>query len=395
VQREASIETTQGGLKFLRMTYVLFFAAIGTVVPFLNLHFQRLGFSGHEIGLLNALPPAVTLFSATLWAIIADRLHLHNYLLRVMLAGAALSVLTLSLATSFFLIALLFLLYALFQSPVPPLLDTATLEALGEHPERYGELRLWGSLGFIIGTWLLGALIRALGLPRLFFYAYALFALSAAVMSVRLPRVLPRPQPPLWQGVRHVLGSKRWLVFLATLVVVGIANTSIYNFLPLYIHRLGGDERLIGFAWGVGATTEVPTMWASRHILARLGVRGTFLVVVGLYALRMLLYGLLPSAWWVVPVNLLHGVSFTLLWVSSVTFGDTNAPPGMRATGQGVVNGVLFGLAAIVGAPLGGFLYDAVGPSAMYLSYAVMLTALLVVLMVTLKGGQMEAEISS
>ena len=342
----------------IRFTYVLFFAAICTIVPFLNLHFQRLGFSGQHIGVLNALPPAVTLVSATLWAIVADRLHLHNYVLRVMLVGAALSVLSLSFAASFLLIAVLFVLYAFFQSPVPPLLDTAALEALGEHPERYGELRLWGSMGFILGTWLLGALIRASGLPNLFFYAYACFALAAAAMSVRLPRVAPKPQPPLWQGIRYVVGDVRWLIFLGTLLVVGIANTNIYNFLPLYIHDLGGDERLIGFAWGVGATTEVPTMWASQYILARLGIRGTLLLMVLLYALRMLLYGLLPSAWWVVPVNLLHGVSFTLLWVSSVTFADTHAPPGMRATAQGVVNGVLFGLAAIVGSPLGGFLYD-------------------------------------
>ena len=388
MQKEVTVQAGSVNLWPIRMTYVLFFAAIGTIVPFLNLHFERLGFSGQQIGLLNALPPAVTLVSATLWAIVADRLHLHNYLLRVMLVGAALSVLSLSFVASFLLIALLFVLYALFQSPVPPLLDTAALEALGDHPERYGELRLWGSMGFILGTWLLGALIRLSGLPSLFFYAYACFALAAAVMSIHLPRVKPRPQPPLWEGLRYVIGDVRWLVFLGTLVVVGIANTSIYNFLPLYIHQLGGDERLIGFAWGVGATTEVPTMWASKYILSRLGIRGTLLVMVFLYALRMLLYGLLPSAWWVVPINLLHGVSFTLLWVSSVTFADTHAPPGMRATAQGVVNGVLFGLAAILGAPLGGYLYDTIGPSAMYLSYGGMLAALLLVLLVGMRDNR-------
>lgn len=366
----------------IRLAYLLFFAAIGAIVPFLNLHFQRLGYAGIHIGLFNALPPTVTLFSATLWALLADRFHLHNVLLRVLFLGAACSVLGLSWATTFFLIALFYVLFAFFQSPIAPLLDTAALEALGAHPERYGQLRVWGSMGFIAGTWLLGTLIRALAMPRLFFYAYALFAVLAAYVSTFFPRVRPRPQPPLWHGIRHVAGNPRWLVFLAMLVAVGTANTGMYAFLPLHVAALGGDERLIGFAWGLGASTEIPTMWLSQHLLRRLGVQFMILLMIGLYAIRMILYGLMPTAWWVIPINVLHGVSFTLLWVSSVTFADRHAPPGMRATAQGVINGTLFGLAGITGSLLSGALYQSIGAARMFLLYGGALSLLWVVWLV-------------
>ncbi len=357
----------------VRMTYVLFFAGIGTIAPFLSLHFQRLGFSGHQIGVLNALPPLVTLFGATVWAIVADRLHMHTYLLQLLMIGAALSVMALSLIQSFFLLVFLMGIYAFFQSPIPPLLDTAALESLGPHPERYGRLRLWGSLGFILATWVLGALIRRLGIPTIFFYAYAVCLGLAALASTRLPRVRPQPQPPLWVGLGHFVREARWLVFLFSLFLLGIANTGMYTFLPLFVKDLGGDEQLVGFAWGLGASTEVPVMWASQYIVQRLGLRVMLIMAFALYSLRMFLYGIMWAAWLVLPFNLLHGMTFGLMWVSVVNFANRFAPPGMKATAQGVTNGVLFGLSSFVGSLLSGVLYESVGPATMFLMYGVLL----------------------
>ncbi len=375
-------------LTSVRLTYVLFFAGIGTIVPFLSLHFQRLGFSGHQIGVLNALPPLVTLFGATVWAIVADRLHLHTYLLQVLMVGSALAVITLSLVQSFLVLVLLMGIYSFFQSPIPPLLDTAALESLGAHPERYGRLRLWGSIGFILATWVLGALIRRSGMPTIFFYAYAVCLLLAALASTRIPRVRPRPQPPLWEGLNHFIREPRWVVFLFSLFLLGIANTGMYAFLPLFVKELGGDEQLVGFAWGLGASTEVPVMWASQYIVQRLGLRVMLTMAFALYSFRMFLYSIMWAAWVVLPFNLLHGVTFGLMWVSVVNFANRFAPPGMKATAQGVTTGILFGLSSFIGALLSGVLYEAVGPSTMFLLYGILLAVATVLLWVMTRSDR-------
>ena len=369
-------------LNAMRLTYVLFFAGIGTIAPFLSLHFQRLGFSGHHIGMLNAIPPLVTLFGATVWAVVADRLHIHKHLLKLLLVGAALSVTGLSFVHAFGFLLVLMGIYAFFQSPIPPLLDTAALEALGPHPERYGSLRLWGSIGFILATWVLGALIRRSGVPTIFFYAYAACVIGAALASTRLPEVRPRPQPPLWVGLSHFVRDARWVAFLVSLFLLGIANTGMYMFLPLFVKKLGGDEQLVGFAWGLGASTEIPIMWASRYIVERLGLRLMLTLAFALYGLRMFLYSIMWAAWVVLPFNLLHGVTFGLMWVSSVNFANRFAPPGMGATAQGVMNGILFGLSAFVGSLVSGVLYDSVGPARMFFFYGILLSVATVVLWV-------------
>ena len=48
--------------------YFLYFAAIASLMPFIVIFYQRLGFKGTEIGLLTGLPPLITLFFAPLGA---------------------------------------------------------------------------------------------------------------------------------------------------------------------------------------------------------------------------------------------------------------------------------------------------------------------------------------
>ena len=55
-----------------------------------------------------------------------------------------------------------------------------------------------------------------------------------------------------------------------------------------------------------------------------------------------------------------------MMWVSGVSYAAKNASHGMGATAQGLFSGVLFGLSAAVGAFVGGFLYENIGPVAMF-----------------------------
>ena len=56
-----------------------------------------------------------------------------------------------------------------------------------------------------------------------------------------------------------------------------------------------------------------------------------------MYALRLALYALLPyagSVLWVLPVEVLHGVTFACGWGAGTVNCKTLAPPGLAATMQ-------------------------------------------------------------
>jgi predicted MFS family arabinose efflux permease len=77
-------------------------------------------------------------------------------------------------------------------------------------------------------------------------------------------------------------------------------------------------------------------------------------------------YALISNPWLVLPMQLLHGFSFSALWVAGVAHADGTAPSGMSTTAQAIFSGVSMGLAAAVGAFIGGLLYERVGLAAMF-----------------------------
>ena len=74
----------------------------------------------------------------------------------------------------------------------------------------------------------------------------------------------------------------------------------------------------------------------------------------------------MPSAWYVLPIQLLHGFTFSAMWVAGVSYANRAAPQGMGATAQGLLSGISMGIAGATGAVVGGYLYGHVGPAATF-----------------------------
>jgi hypothetical protein len=61
------------------------------------------------------------------------------------------------------------------------------------------------------------------------------------------------------------------------------------------------------------------------------------------YTVRFIGYSFLTNAWFVLPIELLHGLTFGLMWAAATSYGSIITPPGMSGTIQGLISGVHFG----------------------------------------------------
>lgn len=82
--------------------------------------------------------------------------------------------------------------------------------------------------------------------------------------------------------------------------------------------------------------------------------------------LRLFAFSLVQIPLIILLIQLLHGPTYSAMWVSGVSYAAKNAPHGMGATAQGLFSGVLLGLSAAMGAFIGGALYENIGPVAMF-----------------------------
>ncbi len=95
------------------------------------------------------------------------------------------------------------------------------------------------------------------------------------------------------------------------------------------------------------------------------------------YVLRWLFYSLAWTPELAVAGQALHGLSFSALWVAGVSYAERRAPPGLGATAQGIFSAALYGVAAL-GSVLGGLIYAAAGPVALFQVAALMAALALV-----------------
>jgi MFS family permease len=87
------------------------------------------------------------------------------------------------------------------------------------------------------------------------------------------------------------------------------------------------------------------------------------------FAMRMLLYGLMPAPEWAAGISVVAGTAFGLYSIAVVNYANELAPANLKATSQGLVV-ALTSLSGIAGAPFSGWLFDRVGPSNMFLILA-------------------------
>ena len=109
-------------------SYWWYFAALGCFLPYIALHYQRLGFSGIEIGVLTTIGPLAVALCAPLWGALADTFGLHGALLRGSLACAGLLALLLIQSASFWPILLISLAFGASTASIPSLLDSHSVK---------------------------------------------------------------------------------------------------------------------------------------------------------------------------------------------------------------------------------------------------------------------------
>ena len=344
--------------------YFLFYAAAASLSPFLALYYQSLGLGGHQIGVLTSIPSIVMIFSIPLWTGYADAHHKHRLLFTLATLGTVAAVFGIKTLHNFGWLIFAVVVFAVFLSSIMPFMDGAVMSMLGEKKSEYGKIRLWGAVGWGLAAPLMGALVERRGIQWIF-WMYAIVMFSTLLVGLQIPLSLGHAGEPFWRGIRKLI-SPRILRFLALVFVGGLCLSALSNFLFLYMETLGASKTLMGLSLTVATLSELPMFFFADRFLRRWGARGLLLFSMGAYVLRSLLYSFAVAPWVILLIQLLHGATFSAMWVAAVSYVSEIAPSGLDATAQGLVSATMFGVGSATGALLGGLFYQDFGGAWMF-----------------------------
>jgi PPP family 3-phenylpropionic acid transporter len=359
--------------------YLAYWAATGIFVPFTNVYFVNLGLSGREIGLLAALTPLMTLTVAPVLAGLADRRGWRVRILSLSLVGMGIALILLSFPRSFLVLAPIMVLLALVRSPIGPVADSLVARMAARHRLNFGGMRLWGSLGFALVAIGSGALWQRAGYS--FMFVLAGLAFLPVALCARLLEEGPVIERSARRPLREVGRDRGLIVLLAAACVVGAALGMDVAFQGVYVTHLGGGGLIVGLLFGVSAFSEFPSMRYASDIARRLGGPRTLLLSYLLLGLGYAGFALALNPLVLLPLSIVKGFGFGLYFVSTVRLVDERTPPEWASTIQAALNAGAGGLAPLAASLLGGAIYDALGPAAVFVACAsALLLAMLIMI---------------
>lgn len=356
-----------------RLYYLLYFGAMGTVSPFINLFYIQNHLSGTEIGLLGTISALIGLISAPVWGRWTDTFRKPRLILQITLAANSLAYFLLSQQTVFLNIAIIIGFNALMTSSVNPQSQAQALAACSEAGTTYGSVRLWGSIGWAITAILSGLLIQKTSLVAAFYAFGTLNLLAILVLSLIHTPVkrpvdsagLKKPVIPMKDVVREMFKNKELVAFMMALVVMWtLANGT--SFESVYLQQLGASSSLIGWVNTVGAMCEIPMMLLADRVWRRHGSTLTLLAGFLSYSLATSLIVIHPSVVSFFIFRVINGASLSLYSVSFTYYIVERSPAQQTGTMLALYSVTIAGVVSILISPVSGMIFDRFGAHWLY-----------------------------
>jgi hypothetical protein len=228
-------------------------------------------------------------------------------------------------------------LSAALYAPVKPLLDSAVLESL-EDKTSYGKSRLFGQVGFGIGSFFVGPLLNAK--MKWMFLVQALLALPTTLLMSSLPAA-PKPavidkaheDATRMQQLRKLLLDPGVLTFFFATFLIGLSSGIIENFAYVKIAEVSGTgTRALTVSRLLSSLAGGPMFWLSGNIIRSIGTKSVLTLTVLSYVLRFAMYASITRGWHAIPAEVLRGVTFALFWSAATTHVYDISPAGVSAT---------------------------------------------------------------
>jgi PPP family 3-phenylpropionic acid transporter len=357
-----------GGVSSL---YFAYFAFIGIYSPYLSLWFDARGLGIPEIALLMSMPQLLRIVAPPFWGWLADRSGRRVELLRGS-AWAAFGLLLL-LPWAGGLGGLMALMLAVFflTAAQMPIAEAVALQIAGGDSGRYGRMRLWGSVGFVLTVVAGGPLLAAFGLHALPWLMAAAMAGLAFVTTV-LPRTAPvRAERPA-VDIAARLREPAVIAFMASAFLMVFAHAALYAFFSLFLERHGWGTSAIGAIWGLGVLAEIVLFTVQRHVFALASPMALLGFSFAVCALRFGMVAASDGALAVLlPAQLMHAVTFGLHHSASMAVLHRWFEPVQQARAQAAFIVVAYGLGGSSGGLAMGWLWETVAPEAAFAGAAV------------------------
>ena len=335
----------------LSLFYYFYFSVVGIYVIFIPKVLLGYGYSGVEIGVILGAAPLVR-FLLPLLFMRGFALNTQVFLLALalQLLGATAFV---ALIDSFWPLFLSNIILGVGLSLVLPYIEVIALDVIGK--ERYGKVRLFGSVGFIIIALVVARWLDNPHDPLYLLVGMVILSVATAYTAQRLDSKHTSSQEKL--NTDHPINPlKHWQLW-AGFTMMQVSFGSFYNFFTIYATHHGHSLDTTVYMWSFGVFVEVAMLFWQGRLLTRMPLLDLVILSVFVTIFRWFFVYAYPQSATVLFISQsLHALSFALFHSASISY--LHQIYRNKRLAQQLFMGFSYGLGGLGGALVSGYIFE-------------------------------------
>lgn len=339
--------------------YFFYFAVVGALTPYWGVYLKSLGYSSQDVGFIGAIILGTRIIAPNFWGWLADKTQQRLKIIRVGSAIAFLCFAGVLISDRYLWLVMVISCYTFFWHAVLPQFEVITLSYLNNQYQRYSQIRLWGSIGFMVTVVGLGWLFDIVPIKYLPITILS-FLILIWLSSLSLNESTVKKPTEIGKGFLQLVFQPTMLCFLAASFLLQLSLGPYYTFFSLYLtENFGYSSTATGLLWALGVLAEIGILLVMPKIMHRFDVRSLLLITFVITAIRWLLTGY--CAQWLLVLlfaQLLHAFSFGVAHAASIELVRKWFKGGHQGQGQALYSSFSFGAGGATGALVGAFLWD-------------------------------------
>ncbi len=328
--------------------YFFYFAIIGVYIIFMPKVLAMTGYSASEIGIIFAAGPLVRFILPFAFT---KGLKLNLNIFKIALVFMLLS----SLAFYFSLESFYKLLGAsiglgIGLSIILPYIEVISLKIIGK--ERYGKIRLFGSVGFVLIALVLVKFLSSVDVALNYLLILTFLTSVVAFVIAKNADAKQEKTIDVQNDINLLADWKLW----TGLTLMQVSFGAFYNFFTIYETDFGVSLDMTIYLWCFGVLAEIFMLYFQGKLL-----RGNLLLILQITtfasAIRWFLLFLFPQNLIILFfAQSLHALSFALFHSAAISY--LFHLYRHKSLAQQFFSGITYGLGGFIGALYAGYIYE-------------------------------------
>ncbi|MGL4392769.1 MAG: MFS transporter [Fusobacteriaceae bacterium] len=294
----------------LILLYFGFYFAFGSGIIYFIAIFTQMGISNSTSGLIFSIGSLIGMVLQPVFGMIADKTRKDKNILFFTMSIIGL------VAILFFFVqntVTAFLVYPIFYmscSVMMPLMDGLAVSSKFS----FGNIRLWGSVGFATGSLVSGKIISLFGNSS-FLIVVFIAAIFTNIIILKLEDIeIKDHEKAHINDVKELIHNKNFVLFTLFSILVAGTNITHNVFFKEYFSNIGGSAAYLGLIIFLMTLSEVPIMRLAGKLVEKFGSKNLILISGLMLSFRWLLFYLLPIPTFIASIFFLQGISSGLYY---------------------------------------------------------------------------------